>query len=363
MAQTITSENVLEAFDLLLQLGGGSKGQVWLARSPGHTSGPIALKLLQPQARLDLSAGGERWESLGDHPNVVRVLEARWSGPQPFVAMEYVDGPSLRVVMDMTRGQSIPLAVTMHIMRGLLHGLAFAHSKVSHEPVVHGGINPDSILIDANTGTTKLDDFALGPADGIPDTIRGRVMDRLRHLAPEQVAGRSPTVETDLYAAGIVLYELIFGMGPFDHLPMLSLLSPNLRASAFHPDELPEATPQGLMGILRRALAGARHDRFGSAREMLAALQPYMPSWEEGARLVSGFTRQLARHASDAIASVDLPTPLGSVRDTEWEPSLDGSAADQEPTDRFAAVTAVSWTSTHRVPHDDPSGASAAAKP
>jgi serine/threonine protein kinase len=347
MAQTITMENIQDAFDLILQLGGGSKGQVWLAHSPGHPGGPIALKLLEPGARPGLSAGGQLWESLGDHPNVVRVLEASWMGPHPYIAMEYVDGPSLRVVLELSRGRQIPLAVSMHIMRGLLHGLAFAHSQVN--PVIHGGLGPDSVLIESSSGTTKIDDFAVGSADGVPDTIRGRVMDRLRHLAPEQLAGRRPTVETDLYAAGILLHELLFGMGPFEHLPMLSLLSPNTRALASVASDLPDDAPLGLMGIVRRALATTRYERFGSAREMLTALQPYLPTWEEGARLVSMFTQRLARQATAALASVDLPQPVPSIRESAWEPSIDGSAVDQEPTDRFAAVTAVSWTSTHRI--------------
>jgi eukaryotic-like serine/threonine-protein kinase len=354
MAQTITMDNVLEAFDFLLQLGAGSKGQVWLARSPGHPKGPIAVKLLHPPAGTDLSAGGQRWEALGDHPNVVRVFEARWAGAKPYVAMEYVDGPSLRVVLEMSRGRHIPMAVTMHIMRGLLHALAFAHSRSNPEPVVHGALCPDSILIDSQNGTAKLDDFCLGPADGIPDTIRGRVMDRLRHLAPEQLAGRRPTVQTDLYAAGILLHELLLGIGPFEHLPMLSLLSPNTRAQVFAPNNLPTGTPEGLLGILRRALAGSPQDRFSSAVDMLAVLQPYMPPWEDGALQLSRFTRQLARHARVALASVPLPVPAPiapapTTQASAWEPKLDGSVADLTPTDRFAAITAVAWTSTYRL--------------
>jgi serine/threonine protein kinase len=340
MAQTITVENLLDTFDLLLPLGAGSKGQVWLARSPDHPSGPIAVKLLHPEAQLDLSAGGPLWESLADHPSVVRVLEACWTGPQPFIAMEYVDGPSLRVVLEMSRDRPLPLAISMHVMRGLLHALAFAHSQPKQ--VVHGSLSPDAVLIESCTGTTKIDDFAVGPADGLPDTFHGRVVDRLRHLAPEQLAGHRPTVETDLYAAGILLHELLFGVGPFDHLPMLSLLSPNTRARAFCPGDVPGETPLGLMGILHRALAAARHERFRSAREMLIALQPYFPAWEEGARLVTVFTQKLGRLANAAA--------LAPVRESAWAPSLDGSAADLEPTDTCAAVTAVSWTSTHLLP-------------
>ncbi len=346
MAQMITVENVLEAFDLLIQLGSGSKGQVWLARHPGHPSGLVAVKLLTPSFRSDFSAGGERWEVLGDHPNIVRVIEANWGGAHPFVAMEYVDGPSLRVVLEMSRSQYIPLPVTMHIMRGVLHALAFAHTRANAEAVVHGALSPDSVLIDSGTGTAKLDDFGLGPTDGPPDTVRGRVMDCLRHLAPEQLAGKAATVETDLYAAGILLHELLFGVGPFEHLPMLSLLSPLTRARSFTVSDLPQGTPVGLLGVLRRALAGSRDERFASAREMLAAIQSYMPPWEEGARMVSRFARQLARHAHDALDSVDTQAPMQSF-ESVWEPRIAGG--DSEPTDPMAAVTAVSWTSTYQL--------------
>jgi serine/threonine protein kinase len=346
MAQT-THDNIFEVFDLLIPLGSGSKGQVWLARSPAYLAGPVVLKLLQPSSRASLEEGGRRWELLGDHPDIVRVLDARWTGAQPFVAMEYIDGPSLRVLLEQSREQYIPLSISMHIMRGVLHALAYAHS-ISPEPVVHGGLNPDSVLIQSSTGTAKVDDFCLGPTDGIPDTVRGHAMDHLRHLAPEQLAGKTPTPQADIYAAGIMLHELLFGCGPFENLPMLSLLSPNTRATVFAGD-LPPGTPVGLLGVLRRALASDPADRFSSAREMLQALQPDMPTWEEGSHQVAEYTQHLARHASSAMDSVPPPELAVPAWESDWEPSIEGGDVDSDPTDPFNTVTAVAWTSTHRL--------------
>ena len=128
-----------------------------------------------------------------------------------------------------------------------------------------------------------------------------------------------------------MLHELLFGVGPFDHLPMLSLLSPNMRATRLHAERAARPARRGLLGVLRRALAGAREDRFASAREMLAALQPYMPSWEEGARQVAalhpaaGPPRQ-RRHRLGRPARARAIGPRAV-----WEPSLDGAPPTRSP--------------------------------
>jgi serine/threonine protein kinase len=344
MTNNNASENSSSVpFDLLVPVGTGSKGQVWLARNPEHPSGVVALKLMHP-GRVSLT-GGQRWQSLGDHRNVVRVLDARWTGARPYIAMEYVEGPSLRVVLDMSRGTSIPLPVTMHIMRGVLSALALAHGR-NPEPVIHGALSPDSILIDSRTGTAKVDDFGLGVSNGVPDTLRGRVMDRLRHLAPEQLAGSSPSEESDIYTAGILLHELLFGVGPFEHLPLLSLLSPSTRLTTFSSPTLPSGVPGGLLTVLRKALAGPRMERFSSARQMLESLQPYMPSWEVGADTVAQHARQLDRHAASALASLSAPASA-PAEESEWQPFRPSGG------DWGDGITAVSWTSRHRIPSQD----------
>jgi eukaryotic-like serine/threonine-protein kinase len=150
------------------------------------------------------------------HPNIVEVVTAGATTDDlklPYYVMEKLNGQSLRTVL--TKKGSLELAHAMHIAIDLLDALDNAHDK----GVIHRDVKPDNIFLHINPNgltTTKLLDFGIMKVLDEPGLTAGRFMGTLRYAAPEQLRGETPMPQTDLYAAGLVLYEMIAGKGPFD---------------------------------------------------------------------------------------------------------------------------------------------------
>ena len=152
------------------------------------------------------------------HPNIVEVFTAGVTSDElklPYYVMERLDGQSLRSVLEKKRG--LELAHAYHIGIDLLDALDNAHDK----NVVHRDVKPDNIFLHRNSATgttvTKLLDFGImRMIDGGRRETAGRFLGTLRYAAPEQIRGEELSARTDLYAAGLVLFEMVAGVGPFD---------------------------------------------------------------------------------------------------------------------------------------------------
>jgi tRNA A-37 threonylcarbamoyl transferase component Bud32 len=180
------------------------------------------LKTLHPQlgAREDLARRMQneaRTLARLNHPNIVEVITAGVTADDlrlPYYVMERLNGQSLRVVLA-KKGQ-IELPHAFHIGIDLLDALDHAHDK----GVIHRDVKPDNIFLhrtSAGVTITKLLDFGIvSMLDGGHGETAGRFLGTLRYAAPEQLRGERPTPKTDVYAAGLVLYEIVAGRGPFD---------------------------------------------------------------------------------------------------------------------------------------------------
>jgi eukaryotic-like serine/threonine-protein kinase len=152
------------------------------------------------------------------HPNIVEVITAGVTGDEmklPYYVMERLEGKSLRYVLE--KGGQLDLPHAYHIAIDLLDALDHAHDK----GVIHRDVKPDNIFLhrtSAGVTVTKLLDFGImSLLDATQHETAGRFLGTLRYAAPEQLRGEKPTPKVDVYAAGLVLYEMITGRGPFDH--------------------------------------------------------------------------------------------------------------------------------------------------
>ncbi|QJR16129.1 serine/threonine-protein kinase [Usitatibacter palustris] len=208
-------------FTLERPLGRGGMGEVWLAeQSDGRITRHVALKL--PAAWLSGEHWQERFRRERDilakltHPNIARLYDAGVTDAgQPWLAMEYVDGHSL---LDAAKARSLDTNARIALFRQVLAAVSHAHRHL----VVHRDLKPANILVDAS-GQVKLLDFGIAKLldeaevpEGARDLTRlgGRVM-TLRYAAPEQAAGEAITTATDIYALGVLLYELLSGASPY----------------------------------------------------------------------------------------------------------------------------------------------------
>jgi serine/threonine protein kinase len=261
------SEYVLEA-----KVGGGTFGEVWRARHHVWTDQLVAVKIpTDPQYIRNLKGEGVAIHGLV-HPNIVRAIGFDPYAEVPYLAMEYVPGSSLRPFIE-KRSLTIPQVVG--VMRQVLSGLKYAHDH----GVVHRDIKPENVLVHERAltdgfeaeGVVKITDFGLGKA--VNSTVGSiaysaslntpaakEIAGTLDYMAPEQRAGGEPQARSDLYACGVMLYEMLTGERP---------------AGTEVPSDLIRAVPRYLDEAFRKSYS--RLDkRYFSADEFLAVLPPAM---------------------------------------------------------------------------------------
>jgi serine/threonine protein kinase len=275
VGSTIAGRYVLDA-----ELGAGAMGAVFRGRRADGL--PVAIKVLHGEAlaRWDLRRRFEREASAlaaATHPNVIGVLEFGEAEGALFLVMELLEGTTLDERLSRER---LAPDVAVAIADQMLAGLAFSHAL----GILHRDVKPENLFLAQGADgavTAKLLDFGLAKfADGGtwgPHTVltkQGAIMGTPAYMAPEQIFGPTVDARSDVYGAGVVLFEMLTGSWPF----VAEELTDMFRAHAVEPPpalaamrpEL-EAHP-ALEAVVQRALAKAPADRFADAREMRFAL-------------------------------------------------------------------------------------------
>lgn len=260
-------------FEILALLGMGGMGVVFKARDR-ELDDLVALKML----RADRGFGAEEIERLKDelrlarritHPNVLRTYDLGMVEGMPFISMEYVRGVTLRYLLDQT--DRLPYSAGLRLARQLCHGLAAAHGV----GVVHRDIKPENLILEPN-GNAKLMDFGIArrlsrPDPGV-DTATGHVIGTPHYLAPEQLRGDEATPRSDIYSAGVLLYELFTGELPLAARTPREAVKAALEREPTPPSEHWPEIPPDLQQILLTCLAKDPAQRFAGAPELLRRL-------------------------------------------------------------------------------------------
>ena len=244
-------------------IGTGWFGEVWRATDVA-LSRPVAVKLLhpayaqQPEALARFRAEARHAAALR-HENIARIYDydEPAAGPQPYLVMELVDGPSLAGVL---AGGPLDAARTMDVVAQAAAGLQAAHAR----GLVHRDIKPGNLLV-AASGTVKITDWGISDAMGsVPGPVTGIVAGTAEYLAPELIAGAQAGPASDLYALGVVAYECLAGAPPFGGEP------PDVAcAHRDHPvPPLPGSVPAEVSALVMRLVAKDPARRPGSAAEV-----------------------------------------------------------------------------------------------
>ncbi len=209
-------------------IAAGGMATVHLGRliGPVGFSRTVAIKRLHAQFAADpefvsMFLDEARLAARIRHPNVVPTLDVVATGGELFLVMEYVPGESIgrlaRALRE--RQQTIPLRILSAIMAGVLHGLHAAHEARDErgQPlgIVHRDISPQNVLVGTD-GAARILDFGVAKAVGRVQTTRdGQIKGKLSYMPPEQLRGASVTLQSDIYAAGVMLWELVTGQRLF----------------------------------------------------------------------------------------------------------------------------------------------------
>lgn len=276
-------------------------GLVWRARH-AETGILAAVKTLGAPDERRAAAVRREIAALAaiDHPGIVRVLDHGVSDGMPWLAMELVAGPTMRVALpvDVTGGSTLGasadtmvlddleadapapraqrVAVTsgallprLTLARRLCSPLAFLHG----EGLIHRDVKPDNVIV-REDGTPVLVDFGLAVAQGEGrEVLAGEAVraGTIAYMAPEQVAGEPVDARADLYALGCVLFELVTGRPPYDGDAM-AIAHAHLRGSPTRPSELVDGVPEALDALILKLLARDPRDRPGTAEAVAVVL-------------------------------------------------------------------------------------------
>ncbi len=199
------------------QIGKGGMSEVWLAHHRSLANRQVAVKLLlsQDEEWVERFTREAELTSRLHHPNIVQIYDHGYHPPFHYTVMEYVPGGALRNVLEQRK--PLPLDLALHIFRYAGDALDYAHSQ----GVTHRDVSPGNILIEQSTGRVLLTDFGIARESGKASvTTVNKVMGTPGYLSPEHASSATAvTHQSDIYSLGVVLYEMIAGRLPWDHLP------------------------------------------------------------------------------------------------------------------------------------------------
>jgi tetratricopeptide (TPR) repeat protein/TolB-like protein len=270
----------LGPYEIVAPIGAGGMGAVWRAHD-ARLKRDVAIKVLPAEfasdpERLERFEREARATAALSHPNILAVHDIGNYEGAPYIVEELVEGESLR---ERVKRGPVAVAEAVEVATQIARGLAAAHDK----HIVHRDLKPDNVIV-TRDGVAKILDFGLAkfvtpggsPQDAtlthVPTgaTELGAVLGTAAYMAPEQALGRAVDERADVFAFGILVYELLTGRRPFAGGTATEVVAAILKDT---PEPLPEGVPERLRGIVGRCLEKLPGKRFPSARELLAALQ------------------------------------------------------------------------------------------
>src|SRR5256886_48552 len=294
-------------YRILRKLGTGGMANVYLAEDE-VLGRRVAIKILN-----DRHAGDDQFverfrreaknaASLS-HPNIVSIYDRGEAEGTYYIAMEYLDGRSLKELI-VARGPA-PIHLAVDYARQILAAIRFAH----RHGIVHRDIKPHNVLVDGE-GRLKVTDFGIARAGVSQMTEAGSIIGTAQYLSPEQAKGSPVDQTSDLYSVGVVLYELLTGVVPFSGDTPVEIAMKHLSSVPEPPSAKRADVPRDLDMVVMRALAKEPSERYHSAEEMDADLRrvsrgvAISPATEEAATAI------ISRPPPTAVTEVTPRPPV-----------------------------------------------------
>jgi len=299
----MSTAKLVGRYPVIREIGKGAMGTVFEGFDP-DTGEKVAIKILRAEHLADsradsASARFEREAQAGRrlrHPNIVSVREYGEQGRIKFIAMEFLDGKELRELMQ-ERGR-FELADAVFILLQLLDALGHSHEH----GVVHRDIKPANLMV-MDGLHVKVMDFGIARIESAAFTQVGTLLGTPTHMSPEQLRGEAADGRADLWAAGVMLYELLVGRSPFAASTSVMVMHNALHVDPTPVSSLLPEVPPAVDAVLRRALAKRREDRYQKAGEFARELMKVAVS--------AAAADEAEEEAGDV--DLDLALPLGSA--------------------------------------------------
>ncbi|RLJ68108.1 serine/threonine-protein kinase [Sulfurisoma sediminicola] len=339
----MTMPTKLGKYEIRRELGAGAMGVVYEGWDPGIAR-RVAIKTVKgtelqgAEAEQTLARFRHEAQAAGrlSHPNIVQIYEfgdiqdsADGFGGTQFIAMEFIEGKELKDYFDADERFKLPEIV--RIMKELLAALGHAHKN----GIVHRDVKPANIIL-LGDGTVKVADFGIARIESSNLTQAGSVLGTPAYMSPEQFMGQTVDPRSDLFSAGVVLYQFLTGEKPFTG-SVTTIMHKVLKEQPIAPSELNVQVPQAFDALIRKALSKRPDERFQSATEFAAALE----AAASGQAAAEATMVNAAGEATLAGATItDRPAPAAGA--PAAAPSSAGAAATKRaPTVAIAAGVVV----------------------
>jgi serine/threonine-protein kinase len=312
----IPGERYIGKYLVKRELGRGGMGAVYLAEQPGlgrevaikqlvasAAADPVALKRFLQEAQVMARTS---------HPNLVQVHDLELMGTENYIVLEFVRGKSLR---EWINQGPIPPPQVFAVMHGVLSALDYAHKRA----IVHRDMKPENVLL-SDDGMVKVADFGIARLTddsgvGGTATKTGTTVGTPQYMSPEQVASSKVDGRSDLYSAGIVLYELVTGQPPFTATEAdgpFTLMAKHVQAPPKPPSVFQPGLDPILEQLILKSIAKRPEDRFQTGEEFDAALarvaDRLCPGWQRSLEPGADLSRMVPGAAAPSIVPA---TPIG----------------------------------------------------
>ena len=258
-------------YRIIRQIGRGGMADVYLAKDLILDGEEVAVKVLRTNYQTDQIAV-QRFQREAramaelDHPNIVRISDIGEEDGQQYLAMEYVNGLDLKRYIK----ENAPLAndVAVRIMGQILLAMRMAHTR----GIVHRDLKPQNVLLTTD-GVAKVTDFGIAVAFAETSlTQTNSMLGSVHYLSPEQARGAKATIQSDIYAMGIILFEMLTGRIPYDGDSAVTIALQHFQKPLPSVREENANVPQALENVVLKATAKKLSERYKSVAEMYADL-------------------------------------------------------------------------------------------
>jgi eukaryotic-like serine/threonine-protein kinase len=312
-------------FQLLKKLATGGMAQIYLARHAGIEGFErlcvvkrILPHLAENRDFVQMFLDEAKIAARLNHPNIVQIYDLGALDESYFIAMEFIHGEDLRRIWkraDRT-GRELPIAFVLRVIADACAGLDYAHKKNSESGrplnIVHRDISPQNVLVSFE-GAVKVVDFGIAKAaDKMTETRSGVLKGKYSYMSPEQAAGRRDVdARTDIFALGVLLYELLTGTRLFKRGSDMATLRAVTECVVAPPSAVNTRVPQDLDPIVMKALARTPAERFQHAVELQLALEGWLLEHQlpASSAQVAAFMRELYGDRLEAEKAAGQPLP------------------------------------------------------
>ena len=258
-------------YELLELIGSGGMAMVYKAKCH-RLNRLVAVKVLKSDFASDADFRRRFYDesqaiAMLSHPNIVSVYDVSRSSPE-YIVMELIDGITLKQYME-RRGR-LNWRESLHFITQIMKGLSHAHSR----GIVHRDIKPQNIMV-LRDGSVKVTDFGIACLSNSANTMTQEALGSVHYISPEQAKGNRPDARSDIYSAGVVLYEMLTGRLPFEGDSAVSVAIQHLSSVPLSPREIDPDVPEALEKICMKAMASDIDRRYPTADAMLADLEEF----------------------------------------------------------------------------------------